>query len=121
MPRSTQLQAAGVRTKVGTWALSEAEAAMIELSADRDEKWEASLAGKEQWLHKPLQPPGLLRSGKASSTAGRRTGSTFTFWLASLLECSEEACSVAQIGGRRHIKSGRASIMGWHVSNLPTY
>ena len=63
MPRSTQLQAAGVRTKVGTWALSEAEAAMIELSADRDEKWEASLAGKEQWLHKPLQPPGLLRSG----------------------------------------------------------
>lgn len=56
-------QAAGVRTKVGTWALSEAEAAMIELSADRDEKWEASLAGKEQWLHKPLQPPGLLRSG----------------------------------------------------------
>ena len=60
---SPLLQAAGVRTKVGTWALSEAEAAMIELSADRDEKWEASLAGKEQWLHKPLQPPGLLRSG----------------------------------------------------------
>ncbi len=63
MSVSPLLQAAGVRTKVGTWALSEAEAAMIELSADRDEKWEASLAGKEQWLHKPLQPPGLLRSG----------------------------------------------------------
>ena len=61
--RSRRAQAAGVRTKVGTWALSEAEAAMIELSADRDEKWEASLVGKEQWLHKPLQPPGLLRSG----------------------------------------------------------
>ena len=63
LPLRLVLQAAGVRTKVGTWALSEAEASMIELSADRDEKWEASLVGKEQWLHKPLQPPGLLRSG----------------------------------------------------------
>ena len=58
-----RLQAKGVRTKAGTWAASEAEARMIEFSADRNEKWEASLEGKEQWLQKPVQPPGLLRSG----------------------------------------------------------
>lgn len=31
--------------------------------ADDDEKWEESLKGKEQWINKPAQPPGLLRSG----------------------------------------------------------
>ena len=56
-------QAKGVRTTAGTWAASEAEARRIELSADRDEQWEASLVGKQRWLQRPMQPPGLLRSG----------------------------------------------------------
>lgn len=36
---------------------------MIEAIVDRDERWEQSLIGKEEWLNRPFQPPGLLRSG----------------------------------------------------------
>lgn len=38
---------------------------MVEFMADFDEKWEESLVGKDQWINKPAQPPGLLRSGAA--------------------------------------------------------
>lgn len=30
---------------------------------DKDAEWEASLAGKDAWINRPAQPPGLLRSG----------------------------------------------------------
>ncbi len=54
-------------TKAGTWAVSEAEARMIEGAVDADERWAASLAGKEQWLQRPAQPPGLLQSGERAA------------------------------------------------------
>ncbi len=57
-----------MRTKAGTWALNAAEARQIEAAADADERWVASLEGKDQWLQRPLQPPGLLRSGEHSYT-----------------------------------------------------
>lgn len=59
-----RVQATGVHTKAGTWALNEAEAEMIEMVADMDIKWEKSLEGKDEWINKPAQPPGLLRSGE---------------------------------------------------------
>lgn len=45
--------------------MNETEAKAIEAAADADERWERSLEGKDQWLMRPLQPPGLLRSGEA--------------------------------------------------------
>lgn len=57
------MQAEGVHTKAGTWAYSEAEAEQIEAAVDADEKWVASLEGRDQWLNRPAQPPGLLGSG----------------------------------------------------------
>ena len=50
-------------TKAGTWAPTQEEADRIEAVVDRDERWEQSLAGKEEFINRPLQPPGLLRSG----------------------------------------------------------
>lgn len=60
-------QAEGVRTAAGTWAFSEAEARQIEKSVDADEKWVSSLEGKDQWINRPTQPPGLMRSGGRST------------------------------------------------------
>ena len=37
---------------------------MIEAIVDRDEKWDQSLQGKEQYIDRPIQPPGLLGSGQ---------------------------------------------------------
>lgn len=48
---------------MGTWAVDEREAELCELIADQDERWDEALKGKEQWINKPAQPPGLLRSG----------------------------------------------------------
>lgn len=31
--------------------------------ADADEKWEALLRSREEWTNRPVQPPGLGRSG----------------------------------------------------------
>ncbi|KAK9809169.1 hypothetical protein WJX72_010598 [[Myrmecia] bisecta] len=67
--REERKNAKGAYTKVGTWAASEDEARMIELVADADEEWEESLKGKEQWIKKPLQPPGLMRSGMMETAA----------------------------------------------------
>ncbi len=58
------LQAKGAYTKAGAWAASEAEASYIESMVDADEAWQKSLEGKEQWINKPIQPPGLGRSGQ---------------------------------------------------------
>ena len=52
---------------MGTWAVDEREAELCELIADQDERWDEAIVGKEQWINKPAQPPGLLRSGKAPS------------------------------------------------------
>lgn len=61
--RADREQAAGARTKAGTWAVSEAEAQYIEQMADADEKWEKTLAERQDWVMRPVQPPGLARSG----------------------------------------------------------
>ena len=61
--RSERSSAAGATTAAGTWAASEAEAAYIAASVDADEAWEATLAGAAEWTNKPVQPPGLGRSG----------------------------------------------------------
>ena len=60
-------QAEGARTRAGTWAPTAEEADLIEMIADKDAEWEASLAGKDAWINRPAQPPGLLRSGAASA------------------------------------------------------
>ena len=52
-----------MHTAAGTWAFSEAEARQIEKSVDADEKWVSSLEGKDQWINRPAQPPGLMRTG----------------------------------------------------------
>lgn len=58
----------GSHTKMGTWAVDEREAELCELIADQDERWDESMAGKEQWINIPAQPPGLFRSGTPQST-----------------------------------------------------
>ncbi len=52
-----------MRTRAGTWAASEAEARFIERAADADEQWEALLRERQEWVNRPVQPPGLGRSG----------------------------------------------------------
>eukprot|EP00879_Flechtneria_rotunda_P014922 GHRR01015592.1.p1 GENE.GHRR01015592.1~~GHRR01015592.1.p1 ORF type:complete len:330 (+),score=131.53 GHRR01015592.1:399-1388(+) len=61
--RSERSSAPGVNTAAGTWAFNEAEANYIEASVDADEAWEKSMEGKAEWLNRPVQPPGLSRSG----------------------------------------------------------
>ena len=58
----------GSHTKMGTWAVDEREAELCELIADQDERWDESMAGKEQWINIPAQPPGLFRSGTSQSS-----------------------------------------------------
>lgn len=55
--------AVGVKTKAGAWAVSEAEAKFIEQLADGDERWASQLENKKDWVNRPIQPPGLSRSG----------------------------------------------------------
>jgi acetyl-CoA carboxylase carboxyl transferase subunit alpha len=61
--RAERSAATGVQTAAGTWAYSEAEAAAIEAAVDADEAWDKTLAAKGDWTNKPLQPPGLGRTG----------------------------------------------------------
>jgi len=61
--RAARAGAPGARTAVGTWAPTADDAALIEAIADSDEKWDETLRGKDEWVMKPDQPPGLLRSG----------------------------------------------------------
>lgn len=59
------MQATGAFTSAGTWAASEAEAHYIEAMADADEKWDKLMSeGGSEWLNKPVQPPGMGRSGE---------------------------------------------------------
>lgn len=66
----------GSHTKMGTWAVDEREAELCELIADQDEKWDESMAGKEQWINIPAQPPGLFRSGMPQAVNTRLYKST---------------------------------------------
>ena len=66
--RAARAAAPGARTKAGTWAPTEDEAALVEALADADEAWAERLRGKDEWVHKPSQPPGLLRSGVMEAT-----------------------------------------------------
>jgi len=61
--REERAKATGAYTKAGTWAASEAEARVIEGAVDADERWDALLAGAREWTNKPVQPPGLGRTG----------------------------------------------------------
>ncbi|CAL5218470.1 g154 [Coccomyxa viridis] len=61
--REARANAEGAYTKLGTWAPTETDAEVIEMMADKDEEWEESLKGKGEWLNRPAQPPGLLRTG----------------------------------------------------------
>ena len=80
------MQAEGVTTAAGTWALNETEARMIEKTVDGDERWEKSLEGKDQWINKPLQPPGLLRSGENGVNPKTRSWDTITYIPVTLLD-----------------------------------
>ena len=62
------MQAEGAYTKMGTWAPTETDAEVIEMMADKDEEWERSLEGKSEWINRPAQPPGLLRTGRGPLT-----------------------------------------------------
>jgi acetyl-CoA carboxylase carboxyl transferase subunit alpha len=72
--RDERAKAEGVRTKAGTWALNESEAAAIEAAVDTDEQWERSLEGRDQWLMRPQQPPSMLRSGDMEAAIGMLEG-----------------------------------------------
>lgn len=61
--RSEREAAEGVYTTAGAWAANEGEARFVEQMADADDKWDALMAGREGWTNKPVQPPGLGRSG----------------------------------------------------------
>jgi len=61
--RAAREGAPGARTAMGTWAPTPDDAALIEAIVDADEAWAESLRGKDEWVMKPSQPPGLLRSG----------------------------------------------------------
>eukprot|EP00775_Hariotina_reticulata_P012784 gene12784-12912_t len=61
--RNERSSASGVTTPAGTWAYNEAEARYIEASVNADEAWDKALDGKQDWTNKPVQPPGLGRTG----------------------------------------------------------
>jgi acetyl-CoA carboxylase carboxyl transferase subunit alpha len=68
-------RAPGATTAAGTWAPTEDDARYVELVADAEERWRASLVGKEEWLMKPTGPAGLRRPGAlelAAATAEAR-------------------------------------------------
>ena len=65
-------KAPGAYTAAGTWAPTPDDAKFIELMADMETKWEATLATKQEWLMKPEVPaegwrtPGLLEVAVAA-------------------------------------------------------
>ncbi len=78
------VQAEGARTAAGTWAPNAEEAELVELIVDKDEEWEERLKGKEAWINKPAQPPGLLRSGARATLLPTRYPLLYNAALASL-------------------------------------
>lgn len=81
------VQAKGAYTQAGTWAPNKEEAELIEAIVDRDERWEASLEGKEEWINRPFQPPGLLRSGGAPAPLKHRASPAIFGWLVAHINC----------------------------------
>lgn len=88
MVMQAMVDGTGSHTKMGTWAADEREAELCELIADQDEKWDESMAGKEQWINIPAQPPGLFRSGMENSDAiGFHTFNSFASPAATSVVC----------------------------------
>lgn len=72
--------APGATTAAGTWAPTADDAKFIEMMADMEEKWQQTLATKQEWLMKPEVPagmaqPGLLELAAATVEARRRLAS----------------------------------------------
>jgi len=61
--RAEQYAAGGAATKAGTLCATPEEAELVELLADADEKWDALMETKGEWVMKPAQPAGLGTSG----------------------------------------------------------
>jgi len=61
--RAEQYAKGGAKTAAGTLCATPEEAELVELLADADEKWDALVATKQEWINKPVQPPGLGRTG----------------------------------------------------------
>lgn len=66
--------APGATTAAGTWAPTADDAAFIEMMADMEDKWQATLATKQEWVMKPQMPrgfssPGLLEMAVATVEA----------------------------------------------------
>lgn len=65
-PHFFAIQAEGAYTAVGTWAASAEEAKLIEELADADEKWDALLKERAEWLNPPTQPAGLQNGAQCA-------------------------------------------------------
>lgn len=75
--REARAAAPGAYTAAGTWAPTPDDAKYIESLADMEEKWAATLAGKEEWLMKPIVPagstaPGMIELAAAAVEARRQ-------------------------------------------------
>jgi hypothetical protein len=88
-------EGSGAHTKMGTWAVDEREAELCELIADQDERWDEAIVGKEQWINKPAQPPGLLRTGQ--STLYSFVGLTSHHWQQRAASLASAICSLLHL------------------------
>ena len=61
--RREALANGGASTAAGTVCVTPEEAELVSLLADADEKWDALVADKGEWMNRPSQPPGLGRKG----------------------------------------------------------
>jgi acetyl-CoA carboxylase carboxyl transferase subunit alpha len=61
--------APGAYTAAGTWAPTADDAKFIEMMADMNEKWEATLETKREWTMKPTAPAGSTKVGVMELTA----------------------------------------------------
>ncbi|EFN53883.1 hypothetical protein CHLNCDRAFT_36222 [Chlorella variabilis] len=72
--------APGATTAAGTWAPTADDAKFIEMVADMEDKWQQTLATKQEWVTKPDLPagvsrPGMLELAAAAVEARRRLAS----------------------------------------------
>ena len=84
----------GAHTKAGTWAVDEREAELCELIADQDERWDEAIVGKEQWINKPAQPPGLLRTGRWLCVTGMANANCRCLTLLTDHLCDYQSCMI---------------------------
>jgi acetyl-CoA carboxylase carboxyl transferase subunit alpha len=74
-------KAPGAHTKAGTYAPTSDDAEFLEMLTDMDEKWQKTLASKQDWVMKPDMPapgfttPGLLELAIATAeVSGKKIG-----------------------------------------------